>query len=151
MYAAAEASMVKQKFWTTFGKYMLPVPSAGLEKVNWVNYKTGIKGISFKMEAEKDSAVVMVEIFLKDTMLQHQYFEIFDNFVQHVKDRAGESWQFCKNEVFEKGIVSLIKVELRNVNIFREEQWPMIISFLKQHIIELDAFWAAYKPAFEII
>ena len=97
MYSKAEASLITQKFWTSFGIYMSPVPSATLEKVNWVNYKTGIKGISFKMDAGKNSAAVMVEIFLKDTMLQHQYFETFNNFATEFKKIGVNKWVFQKN------------------------------------------------------
>ena len=152
MYTNAEASAIRQQFWTSFGMYMSPVPSATLEKVNWVNYKTGIKGISFKMDADKESAFVAIEIFLKDTMLQHQYFEIFDNFAKQFEQTAGKGWRFERDHFIEhKGNLSSITVELKNVNIFRQDNWPTIIAFLKQHIIGLDAFWAEYKAAFELI
>ncbi len=152
MNTKSDASLIRQKFWTSFGKYMSPVPSATLEKVNWVNYKTGIKGISFKMEADKDSASIAVEIFLKDTMLQHQYFEIFNNFTKHFENIVGKGWCLKRNNLSEnKENVSKIVIDLKNVSIFRDNDWPTIISFLKHSMIGLDAFWAVYKPAFELI
>ena len=152
MYTNTEVSTIKQNFWTSFGLYMSPVPSATLQKVNWVNYKTGIKGIVFKMDADKNIAIVSIEVFLKDTMLQHQYFEIFNNFKLQFEHIAGKDWCFnCDHFVENKGNVSNISVTLKNVNIFRKEDWPTIISFLKKQLISLDAFWAAYKPAFELI
>jgi len=152
MYSKAEASFITQKFWTSFGIYMSPVPSASLEKVNWINYKTGIKGIIFKLNADKTSATVTVEIFLKDTMLQHQYFHTFTNFAEAFTNIAGKDWLFNNDSYLEnKGVVNTIMVEIKNVNIFREKDWPTIISFLKHYMIGLDAFWAAYKPAFELI
>jgi hypothetical protein len=152
MYTNAEASAIRQKFWTSFGLYMSPVPSATAEKVNWVNYKTGIKGISFKMNADKEHASVAIEIFLKDSMLQHQYFDIFNSFAPQFENTAGEGWIFEKSSFVEhKDGISLILVKLNNVNIFKQTDWPAIISFLKQYMTGLDAFWAAYKPAFELI
>ena len=152
MYSVAEASFIKQKFWTSFGMYMSPVPSATLEKVNWVNYKTGIKGISFKLNADKDSVSVVVEIFLKDTMLQHQYFETFNNFASELKKIGVNNLDFQKDYFQEnKGSVSLILAELKNVNVFKEADWPTMISFLKQYMLGLDKFWASYKPAFELL
>ena len=152
MYSKAEASFITQKFWTSFGIYMSPVPSATLEKVNWVNYKTGIKGIIFKVDADKNTASVTVEIFLKDTMLQHQYFEIFNNFESELKKIGINKWVFQKEYSQEnKGSVSLILAELKNVNVFKEADWPTMISFLKQHMLGLDKFWAFYKPAFELL
>ena len=152
MYSKAEASFITQKFWTSFGIYMSPVPSATFEKVNWVNYKTGIKGIIFKLDAIKNTASVTVEIFLKDTMLQHQYFEIFNNFAAELQKIGVNKWVFQKDYFQEnKGFVSLIAAELKNVNVFKEDDWPTMISFLKQYMLGLDKFWASYKPAFELL
>ena len=152
MYSKAEASFITQKFWTSFGIYMSPVPSATFEKVNWVNYKTGIKGIIFKVDADKNTASVTVEIFLKDTMLQHQYFEIFNNFASELQNIGVNKWAFQKDYFQEnKGFVSLIAFKLKNVNVFKEDDWPTMISFLKQYKLGLDKFWASYKPAFELL
>lgn len=152
MYSKAEASFITQKFWTSFGIYMSPVPSATFEKVNWVNYKTGIKGIIFKLDAIKNTTSVTVEIFLKDTMLQHQYFEIFNNFTAELQKIGVNKWVFQKDYFQEnKGFVSLIAAELKNVNVFKEDDWPTMISFLKQYMLGLDKFWASYKPAFELL
>ena len=152
MYSKAEASFITQKFWTSFGTYMSPVPSATFEKVNWVNYKTGIKGIIFKLDAIKNTTSVTVEIFLKDTMLQHQYFEIFNNFTAELQKIGVNKWVFQKDYFQEnKGFVSLIAAELKNVNVFKEDDWPTMISFLKQYMLGLDKFWASYKPAFELL
>ena len=152
MYSKAEASFITQKFWTSFGMYLSPVPSATFEKVNWVNYKTGIKGIIFKLDAIKNTASVTVEIFLKDTMLQHQYFEIFNNFAAEFQKIGVNKWVFQKDYFQEnKGFVSLIAAELKNVNVFKEDDWPTMISFLKLYMLGLDKFWASYKPAFELL
>jgi hypothetical protein len=37
---------------------MKPVPSASGQPVNWINYKTGIRNIHFKMDADNTSAVI---------------------------------------------------------------------------------------------
>ena len=94
----------------------------------------------------------LTEIFLKDTMLQHQYFEIFNNFASELQKIGINKWLFQKDYFQEnKGSVSLIAAELKNVNVFKESDWPTIISFLKQYVLGLDKFWASYKPAFELL
>jgi hypothetical protein len=152
MYTKAEASLVRQKFWTNFGKYLQPVPSVTSEKVNWINYKTGIKGISFKLDADNNKAIVAIEISLVDKNLQHQYFDIFASLKNRLRDIASQDWQMDKYFVSEYGKeASMVFVELSSINIYRESDWPTIIAFLKKHIIALDIFWNEYKVAFEII
>jgi hypothetical protein len=150
MYNKQEASAVRQKFWTRFGQYMLPVPSADGGKINWINYKTGIKGISFKMNADNNRAYVAIEISHADNEMQQKYFEIFRNFKKPFIAIAGKDWDTREHYTKEDGKdIARIWVELNNINIFRETDWPAIISFLKQHIMALDVFWSEYKPAFE--
>jgi hypothetical protein len=152
MYTKAEASAVKQKFWTSFGKYMQPVPSASSEKVNWINYKTGIKGIYFKMDANKDFVYISIEIFLPDKALEHQYYQTFRNLAKQFEEVVGIDWETKENHITnDYKSVSIIYTELQNVNIFKESDWPTIIEFLKKNIIALDAFWDSYKPAFELL
>ncbi len=152
MYTKAEASAVKQKFWTSFGKYMQPVPSASGEKVNWINYKTGIKGIYFKMDANKDFAFISIEIFLPDKTLEHLHYQTFRNLAKQFEEVVGEGWEMKENVVTnDYKSVSIIYSELQNVNIFKESDWPNIIGFLKKNIILLDEFWNSYKPAFELL
>ncbi len=152
MYNKQEASAVRQKFWTGFGKYLSPVPSASGEKVNWINYKTGVKGISFKMNADNNQAMVAVEIFVADKALQQQYFDLFISFKKQFEKAAGKDWAMRSQFTTEEGKdIARISTELNNINIFRESDWPAVISFLKQHIIALDAFWDEFKPAFEMI
>ncbi len=152
MYTKDEASLVRQKFWTAFGKYMQPVPSASGEKVNWINYKTGIKGIYFKMDANKDVAYVSVEIFLPDKTLEHQYCQTFRTLAKQFEELVGMGWEAKENFITNDGkSVSNIYIALQNVNIFKESDWPSIIAFLKKNMIALDAFWDLYKPAFELL
>ena len=85
-------------------------------------------------------------------MLQHQYFNIFNNFIAEFKKNVGKDWIFHKDYFVEgKGSVSLIIVEKEKVNVFKEEDWPTIISFLKQNMLGIDKFWESYKPAFELL
>lgn len=150
MYSDKEASVLKQKFWTRFGQYMAPVPSASGEKVNWINYKTGVRGIRFKAEADDELVYVAAEIVVQDTVLQHHYFDLFHKFAQWRGFLTDSEWKFKKDSPAHTGnSISIICAELQGVNIFREEDWPAMISFIKKHLIVLDDFWNEFKPAFE--
>ena len=152
MYTKEEATLVRQKFWTSFGKYMQPVPTSSGDKVNWINYKTGIKGITFKMNANNASPYVAIEISLTDKIIQKQYFDCLIGLKKHFIKIVGKGWEISEHHITEnRNEVSIAITELKNIKIFREADWPAIISFFKKHLIALDLFWNEWKPAFENI
>ncbi|MCW3116154.1 MAG: hypothetical protein JWM28_236, partial [Chitinophagaceae bacterium] len=62
MYSKQDASAVRKNFWTRFGQYMNPLPGADGQPVNWLNYKTGIKYLYFRMDAGHKQAAIAIEI-----------------------------------------------------------------------------------------
>jgi len=151
MYSKQEVSKLKQAFWTAFGKYMQPVLSADGEPVSWINYKTGISGISFKMDA--DSKEVMISILLShnDLSLQRSAYEKFLQLKAMLNENLGESDWLWEQEVQDDygKTISRISKRLSGVNVLRNEDWPAIISFLKPRIVALDEFWSMAKYGFE--
>lgn len=150
MYSKQEASKLKQEFWTRFGQYMKPIQSAGGEKVNWSNYKTGIPHIYFRLRAENNYVSVAIELTHPSSLVQQDQFEQFEDIKTMFQQALGEEWIWQKNAIDENGKpLSRIFIELPGVSVFRAEDWPAIISFLKTAIIALDAFWADAKAVFE--
>jgi hypothetical protein len=149
MYSKQEASILRQSFWTAFGKYMLPVPNAEGEKINWINYKTGIKHIFFRMDAGKSKASIAIQITGGDAAHRQLIYEQFLSLEKMLHRSLGEEWSWRENILDEHGKpVHSIGKEIRGVNVFSQESWPEIISFLKPRIIALDEFWMMVKEGF---
>ena len=149
MYSKDQISKLKTQFWTNFGQYMKPVPSASGLPVNWINYKTGIKNIHFKMDADNAKAVIAIEI---SHPKEEERLHYYNHFVSHKKLLASTityNWQW--NEILQTNhkTISSISLQLNDVNILNQADWPSIISFLKPTIIALDAFWELVKDGFE--
>lgn len=150
MYSKQQASQIRQNFWTSFGQYMRPVIGAGGEPVTWLNYKTGIRHLYFRMDADKNGAHVAIEFHQPDTSLQQHYFDQFRALKKMLEQELGESWTWEMHTVDEHGkTYSRIYAELKDVNIFNSADWPAIISFFKPRIIALDRFWDLVKDGFE--
>ena len=75
MYTKQEISRQKQAFWTAFGRYMKPVLSADREEINWINYKTGNKYVSFKMDVDRLQASIAVVVHHPDAEAQQNLFD----------------------------------------------------------------------------
>jgi len=151
MYTKEEVARQKQAFWTTFGRYMQPVLSAEGIAVSWLNYKTGIPGVQFKMEADHKQVRIAIVLSHKDEALRTAQYEklaalkgMFEN------ELEGEAWQWQQHATDEWGkAVSAVSKELTGVNIHRKEDWPTMISFLKKRLLALDAFWSTARYGFE--
>ena len=149
MYSNEQISKQKAQFWTNFGQYMKPVPSASGLPVNWINYKTGIRNIHFKMDADNTSAVIAIEISHQQEEERLHYYNQFVSLKKLLATTTTFHWQW--NEMIETDhkTISSISLQLDAVNILNQADWPAIISFLKPRIIALDAFWELVKDGFE--
>jgi hypothetical protein len=152
LYSKDEASQLKQAFWTAFGQYISPQLSAEGLKINWVNYKTGIKHLYFRMQADKRSAIVAIEITHSDPGIQELFFEQFRELKNILHSALDEYWEWELHHKDENGkTISRIFKQLNGVSIFNRNDWPALISFFKPRIIALDEFWGDAKYAFDAL
>ena len=151
MYAKDEVTKLKQEFWTTFGQYMaLELSNSGL-RINWVNYKTGIKHLYFKMEADGKKATIGIEISHPDRSIQELIFEQFKEFKNILTSCLNEEWNWELHTTDEYGkTVTKISTSLFGVSIFKREDWPKLIEFLKPRLIALDNFWTDARDSFDL-
>lgn len=150
MFSKEEAARLRQQFWISFGQYMKPILGAEGLPVNWVNYKTGVKNIFFRMDAEKKLANIAIEIAHPDEGIRELFFEQFQEFKLMLENTLDEQWDWLPSVTnsYDKQ-VARIEMVLPNVSVYNQQQWPDIITFLKPRIIALDEFWTDVKPVFE--
>lgn len=150
MYTREQASQLRQQFWTTFGQYLRPQLSAEGWKVNWINYKTGVKDVYFRMNADKRHGYIAIELTHPDAELQQLLFEQFEEHKTMLHEALGEEWEWVLHSTDESGrTVSRIYKEVVPANVFNKDDWPKLISFFKPRIIALDAFWSDARYTFD--
>jgi hypothetical protein len=150
MYSKQEASLIRKDFWTSLGLYMRPLRGAAGEPVNWLNYKTGIKHIYFRMDANNKMASIAIELSHPDNELRQHYFEQLQLLRSILIQETGEDWEWEPNSYDEDGkLFSRIGTHMPGINIFNKADWPAIISFLKPRMVALDAFWYQVKDIVE--
>lgn len=150
MYSKDEAARLRQQFWISFGQYMKPVPSVSGYPVNWINYKTGVKNIFFKMDVDTKKATISIQLSHPDAGIRELVFNQFEEFKLMLRNTVNEDWDWLQDTTDEYGkTVSQIAITLEKVNIYNQQQWPELISFFKPRIIALDEFWDNVKPVFE--
>ena len=152
MFKRQEASRIREEFWTTFGRYMNPVPSAEGMKVNWINYKTGLKDVYFRMDVTQKSAMISITLEHKESGIQDLYFQQFLELKTLLHATLEEEWIWQSHTIIAKDkIISRIYKEMTDVSVFNKEHWPELISFFKPRIIALDRFWEDARYSFDAL
>ncbi len=151
MYSKEQASLIRQSFWKAFGQYMSLQLSAEGMKINWINYKTGIRHLSFKMQTDNKSACIMIELSAPDDGIRELMMEQFLALKPMLDEHLGEEWQWYRDIADEYGKrTGRISKCLEGVSIFNQEDWPALISFFKPRMIALDAFWSEAQYGFDL-
>lgn len=152
MYSKKELADKQQKFWTAFGQYMRPVPSAFGDQPNWVNYKTGFRHIYFRLDAGRKGARVAIEITHKDPEERMRWMGQLKGMRGMIEATIGHDWIWEDQVQDEDGrVMSCIYKELPDADIMLQDHWPVVIAFLKDHIIRLDACWAEIRDILEAV
>ncbi|MBD2714559.1 DUF4268 domain-containing protein [Hymenobacter sp. BT646] len=152
MYSKTEVTQLRQAFWTTFGQYMAPVPSAEGVPTNWINYKTGLKHVYFRMQADGRRATISIELTHPDVGVRELFFEQFLELKTLLHETLGETWRWEADAVDTNGQpLSRIFTELTPVNLFSRDDWPALISFFKPRLMALDEFWSNAQYAFDAL
>ncbi len=137
---------ILDNFWSIY----VALPSAEGEKINWVNYKSGEKNILFKMAADNNSASIAIELTHPDISHQQLVFEQFEQMKNLLHAILQEDWIWKFINFDENGkLVSRIYTEIKEVSIYKKDDWPELIRFFKDRIIALDEFWSSAKYIFE--
>lgn len=153
MYSKEEASRARKEFWTTFGQYLSPHLSAEGTKVNWINYRTGLKEVNFKIDAIKKEVSIAIEIHHADDGIRELFFEQFLELRTYLHTILEEEWIWDQHYTFPEtgkkiGRIYLVK---QGYSIFNQTHWPEIIQFLKPRIIKLDEFWSDARYSFDAL
>ena len=149
MYTRHEVSLIKKKFWTSFGQYLRPITGGDGDTINWINYKTGVRHIYFRMDADMDYASIAIELTNPDSLMREQHYEQLRQVKKILEKSMGEEWNWKLHQEQDGNILSRVSKMLPDVNILNEKDWPAIISFFKPRIIALDKFWMMVKDGFD--
>jgi uncharacterized protein DUF4268 len=143
---------IKEEFWITFGKYMAMVPSASGEKINWINYKTGIKNLQFKLTVDDKSVALFIDIAHPDLAVQRRLFQQFKADKVTLVNFTNNDWKWEEESLLADGrTVSRLFQLHAGVNVYFKADWPVMISFLKHALTGLDQFWNQQKDIYGFI
>jgi hypothetical protein len=141
MFSKEESRILRQEFWTSFGKSF---------PRKWILYDTKLKGFSFKFHFDNKTALVALDLE-DDLEFRIKYWEklvalksiILDNFLP---DAIFEEAYFLENE---KEISRIYVILDQKVSIHNKNTWRDVMEFFNEKMMLFEAFFEEYKDVIE--
>lgn len=148
MYSRDEAKALNERFYTLFGTYMRRHQQQAEGARQWLNYRTGVKHIFFRVEATNKGALASIDLQYPDADVRQLFFDQFLEFRKALESHTGPlHWD--NSYVLPNGrTIGRIYQEQAGVNLYREEDWHQIFPFFEKYLLGFDAFWADFREAF---
>lgn len=152
MFSKEEARELKTLFWTSFGKFMGKHRSASGRKVKWVNYKTGVRDLYFRLECDKKQASISIELQHRDEGIRDLFLDQFKELRRVLESELGEEWDW-ETEVWTPAGNAIYRIGTvrHDVNVYRKDDWKEIFEFFEPRIVALDTFWSEFGELFVLL
>lgn len=141
MFSKEESRLLRQEFWTSFGKSF---------PRKWVLYNTKLKGLSFKFHFDNKKALVALDL---EDDLEHRikYWEklltlksiLIDDYLP---EAIYEEEYFLENY---KEISRIYVVLEQKVSIHNKNSWLVVMDFFNEKMSLFETFFEEYKDVIE--
>ncbi len=137
MFSKEESRLLRQEFWTSFGKSF---------PRKWILYNTKIKGLSFKFYFDTKKAYVTLD--LEDDL--ENRINCWEKLLALKGILLSE---FLPEAIYEESFyldngkeISRIYVPLETkVSIHNKNSWQQVMEFFNTHMIQYEAFFQEYR------
>lgn len=149
MWSKEESRNRKKRFFTAFGVYMKKHKDEYGGRIRWVNYRTGVNAVKFRIEADNKNAFVCIDVINKDKGIREVFFEQFIEFKNVLKATMTELiWE--PSMYLQNGEeISRIYTVLEGKSINNEADWGDIFRFFEHNLIALHNFWDLSQDVFK--
>lgn len=150
MFSKAEARALNERFYTAFGVYMRKHQPQADYGLRWLNYNTGVKEVYFRVEADKKSGRVCIDLQHSDAGMRALFFEQFLEFKKMLESYLETGLVWDEQYLLPNGReISRIYVQKEGLSLYNEDNWRDFFEFFEFYLIRLDAFWTDFKMVFE--
>lgn len=150
MYSRDHSQQIRKLFWTSLGKFMGQYPSKFNPKVKWLNYKTGIQHLYFRLDLDNKQASVAIEMEHPDAGIRELFFQQWEQMDAVLYQATDESWTWVPETHNDSGLaIARIFISLPEVSIYNEETWGTVFQFFAHYMVRLDEMWEEVFDLFE--
>ena len=146
MFSKEERKIYHQAYWSAFKKYMNQYKNSRGKRINWLNYPTHLKEIYVRLHVDNQQAHFSIDIQCKDKEIRLLIWEQFEELRKVLENEMDDQGQWSKIAYNSAGQeISQIIWEINKVNIYQQNDQPIVFDFLKNKLISFDTFYQTYK------
>lgn len=141
MFSKEESRLLRQEFWTSFGKSF---------PKKWILYNTKLKGLSFKFHFDNKKALVALDLE-DDLEYRIKHWEKLLALKSILLDDFLPEAIFDESYILENDKeISRIYVPLdEKVSIHNKQTWRQVMEFFNENMSLFEAFFEDYKDVIE--
>ena len=141
MFSREEKKSLNTTFFNQFVRHMSRHHSKGGGGGRWESYKTGVKGLYFRMLTAPVVGIA-IDIQQKDPEIRALLYDQFVELRRLLEAEWGDGVNYEQSHYLESGLeVSRISITLENAYFYDKEQWTAILNWFEMNLLGLDAFW----------
>ena len=141
MFSREEKKQLNTLFFQQFTQHMSSHKIVGGGGKNWDAYKTGIKGLYFRILTQP-KVTLAIDLQFKYESIRELVYDQFCELRRLLASEWNEEPLYEKNTVYISGEpLSRISVSLDSVYFYNQEEWPEIMEWLEHKLVGLDSFW----------
>lgn len=146
MLSKEERKELNTQFWEGLRKEMRKTPSSNGRGINWVNYPSDVKDVYIRLQADSNGVRLCFDIQPKDDGIRSILWEQMTELKAVMEAEMGPATAWNEEDhIFSGRIVSRIYWERNDLNFFNAEDREEMKSFLKNKLIQFDAFYQEFK------
>ena len=149
MYSKEEIKELRLKFWNDFKSYQKTSPELNYKKKRWMLNETGVRGIAFRFDVDRNSARVILELQHKHEDRRLKTFEILERYKAVMEEgfENGLVWEYYHQREDNSQEVCRIYTQLENVDWHRQNQWPEIYIFFIRKMLQMEENFVLLKDS----
>ena len=138
MFSKEEAALVRKEFWLSFAKSF---------PKKWLLYNTKIKGFSFKFHADRNAALVLLDIEPKSDAKRALLYEQVQALQTILIENYLPEIVFSKNYKVASGkeVSRIYTAFPSSFNIYNKNTWPKAFEFFDEKMSLFEHFFFEYE------
>lgn len=146
MLSKEEFKNYKITFWNEFKAHMSKHRGNSGRRMNWLQYRTDLSDIYFRLETDKNAIRVCFDIQYKDEDIRSIIWEQMGELKQVLINEMGEEGIWNEHH-FNSFLPDFCRIywEKEGLNYLRENDRQAIFDFFEDKLVRFDRFYDTYK------